>query len=99
MTPQDSSVPSSKPKPRAQSIEDTLWGSPAIFAFLAFLTFFTFRTDAGDRIGWILYFGGWIPAVGMGLWCAVTRRAPGVGGVFAPVLLVVAGFVLWLNHG
>jgi len=50
---------------------------------------------------------GWSPRAqpvadtlwGMGLWCAVTRRAPGVGGVFAPVLLVVAGFAFWLNHG
>ncbi|MEW2129111.1 hypothetical protein [Streptomyces sp. NPDC005435] len=86
-------------KPRDQVIADNLWGSPAVFVCLAFLSFYVFRSASGDRIGWTLYFCGWLPAVAMGAWSAVKRRSPGVGGVFALVLLTASGGVFWLNHG
>ncbi len=86
-------------KSRGQIVADNLWGSPALFAGCAFLFFFLLRNDTGERIGWTLYFCGWVPPLCMAVWCAVTRQKPGVGGVFAPVLLIAAGFVFWLNHG
>lgn len=86
-------------KTREQAVSDNMWGSPALFCLAAFVAFVIVRTESATRVGWILYFAGWVPAICMAVWCAARRKSPGVGGAFAFALLAVFGLLSWLAHG
>jgi hypothetical protein len=86
-------------KSRGQIVADNMWGSAALFVCASFIAFVLIRTEGARTAGWALYWCGWIGPASMALWCLAKRRNPGVGGAFSFALLIVSGFLFWLNHG
>ncbi|MCE3029865.1 MULTISPECIES: hypothetical protein [Streptomyces] len=82
-----------------QIVSDNMWGSSALFCVAAFAAFVIVGGESAVRVGWILYFAGWVPPICMAAWCAVRRRSPGVGGAFAFTILPLFGLLYWLLHG
>ncbi|MFD7262675.1 hypothetical protein [Streptomyces sp. NPDC059874] len=81
-----------------ETVVRNLWASSALFVAAAFISFVVVRSDAAIRVGWMLYFAGWLPPLAALAICAARRDSPGVGGVFALVVLVGFGLLFWLNH-
>ncbi|MFG2987467.1 hypothetical protein ACGFYQ_40715 [Streptomyces sp. NPDC048258] len=81
-----------------ETVVRNLWASSALFVAAAFIAFVVVRSDAAVRVGWMLYFAGWLPPLAALAVCVARRDRPGVGGVFALVVLVVFGLLFWLNH-
>ncbi|MFD3873960.1 hypothetical protein [Streptomyces sp. NPDC058623] len=81
-----------------ETVVRNLWAAPALFVTAAFIAFVVVRSDAAVRVGWTLYFAGWLPPLTALAICAARKETPGVGGVFALVLLLAFGLLFWLNH-
>ncbi|MFD3701402.1 hypothetical protein ACFWUZ_35800 [Streptomyces sp. NPDC058646] len=81
-----------------ETVVRNLWASSALFVTAALIAFVGVRSDAGVRVGWMLYFAGWLPPLAALAMCAARKESPGVGGVFAVVLLSAFGLLFWLNH-
>ncbi|MFF4455204.1 hypothetical protein [Streptomyces goshikiensis] len=81
-----------------ETVVRNLWASPALFVTAAFLSFVVVRSDTAVRVGWTLYFLGWLPPVAALAVCAVRKDRPGVGAAVALSILTVFGFLFWLNH-
>jgi hypothetical protein len=66
-------------KKNPNELRDSLWASPAIFAFvsgvLLLLPKFKGGPDTGE-LGWYVYFAGWGPLILMSLWCLVAQKRP-----------------------
>ncbi|MFF3953231.1 hypothetical protein ACFYY1_08485 [Streptomyces sp. NPDC001890] len=84
---------------RQQAIERNLWAAPALFVLVAWVLF---KADTGasmQRVAWIIYAVGWIPALGMLGRAVALRRNPGIGAVFGCGILLLMGALFWVNHG
>ncbi|MFJ3880550.1 hypothetical protein ACIPW5_24195 [Streptomyces sp. NPDC090077] len=81
-----------------ETVVRNLWASPALFVTAAFIAFVVVRSDTAVRVGWMLYFAGWLPPLVAVAVCAVRRERPGVGGAFALLVLAGFGLLFWLNH-
>ncbi|MFJ3520764.1 MULTISPECIES: hypothetical protein [unclassified Streptomyces] len=81
-----------------ETVVRNLWASSALFVSAAFIAFVVVRSDAAVRVGWILYFAGWLPPLTALAICAARKESPGAGGVFAAALLAAFGLLFWLNH-
>ncbi|KJY41433.1 hypothetical protein VR41_12575 [Streptomyces sp. NRRL B-1568] len=68
-----------------------------MFITAAFICFNVARGDEAKLAGWALYACGWLPALGMLIWCAVKRRKPGVGGAVSFLMLLLFGGIFWLS--
>ncbi|MFJ4972778.1 hypothetical protein [Streptomyces sp. NPDC088755] len=84
--------------PTRETVVRNLWSSSALFVTAAFIAFVVVRSDTAVRVGWLLYFAGWLPPLTALAICAVRKESPGVGGVFALALLLGFGLLFWLNH-
>ncbi|MFI5868403.1 hypothetical protein [Streptomyces sp. NPDC051546] len=81
-----------------ETVVRNLWASSALFVTAAFIAFVVVRSDSAVRVGWVLYWAGWLPPLAALATCAARRESPGAGGVFALVILVAFGLLFWLNH-
>ncbi|MEU2600623.1 MULTISPECIES: hypothetical protein [Streptomyces] len=86
-------------KPLGQAVADNMWGMAALFVCASFISFVFLHTESARTAGWVLYYCGWIPPLGMSLWCLARREKLGIGALFSFTLLIVSGFLFWLNHG
>ncbi|MFJ1591948.1 hypothetical protein ACIOD0_17110 [Kitasatospora albolonga] len=85
--------------PTRETVVRNLWASSALFIFAAFIAFVTVGTDTAVRVGWALYFAGWLLPLAALVMCAARKENPGAGGAFALALLALFGTFFWLNHG
>ncbi|MBT1184941.1 hypothetical protein HET69_13120 [Streptomyces sp. CJ_13] len=81
-----------------ETVVRNLWASSALFVTAAFIAFVVVRSDAAVRVGWTLYFMGWLPPLTALAICVVRKDRPGAGGAVALAVLAVFGFLFWLNH-
>ncbi|MFD5098939.1 hypothetical protein [Streptomyces albidochromogenes] len=81
-----------------ETVVRNLWASTALFVTAAFIAFVVVRSDAAVRVGWMLYFAGWLPPLAALAICAARKERPDAGGAVALTILVAFGFLFWLNH-
>ncbi|MFE0422077.1 hypothetical protein [Streptomyces sp. NPDC058953] len=84
---------------KSETVLRNLWAAPAMFIMASFISFALGREDGDLRFGWMFYFAGWIPPLVALVWCGARRENPGVGGVFALVVLLFFGLLYWLTYG
>ncbi|WP_284575047.1 hypothetical protein [Streptomyces sp. 2P-4] len=82
-----------------ETVVRNLWASPALFIAAAFVAFVVVRSEAAVRVGWLLYFAGWLPPLTALAVCIARKDRPGPGAAFAAMVLLGFGLLFWLNHG